>query len=81
MARCAVARYAWTCYIIGMTAAQTQILDLFRALTPSEREALLPSLVDSLDADDIFDGLTPEQVAALEEGLAQAERGERRSGF
>jgi len=62
-----------------MTADQTRILDLFRALSPEEREALLPQLVEELDPIS-EDDLSPENIAAIEEGIAQADRGETISG-
>jgi len=60
--------------LVCMTEAQSQILELFRALSADERDALLPHLAEA--AEDDFDDLTAEDVAAIEEGIAQAERGE-----
>jgi hypothetical protein len=57
-----------------MTAAQTRILELFRALNPGEREALVPRLAESVS--DVADELSAEEVAAIEEGLAEMRRGE-----
>jgi hypothetical protein len=57
-----------------MTAAQTRILEMFRALTPEERETLLPELAETLTEDDVE--LSAEDLAAIEEGITQAERGE-----
>jgi hypothetical protein len=62
-----------------MTAAQTRILEMFRALSPEERETLLPELAETI-LPVAFDDLSPEVKAAIEEGLAQAERGETISG-
>ena len=64
----------------AMTAEQTRILDLFRALTPAEREALLPQLVGTLDSELSSDALTPEEDAAIREGLDQMRRGETITG-
>ena len=57
-----------------MTSAQSQILELFRALSPDEKEALLPQLAEAAGGD--ADDLSAEEIAAIEEGLAQMRRGE-----
>jgi hypothetical protein len=58
-----------------MTADQTRILEMFRALSPDEREALLPELAEAAGEDE-FDELSPKEIAAIDEGLAQMRRGE-----
>ncbi len=57
-----------------MTRAQSEILELFRALSPDERDALLPRLHKAAESD--LDVLTIADKAAIEEGIAEAERGE-----
>ena len=57
-----------------MTSAQSQILELFRALSPDEKESLLPQLAEAAGGD--ADDLSAEEIAAIEEGLAQMRRGE-----
>ena len=63
-----------------MTSAQSQILELFRALSPEEKEALLPQLAESVIDVGVYDDLSAEEIAAIEEGIAQAERGETLDG-
>ncbi len=59
-----------------MTADQTRILELFRALSPDEREALLPRLAEASAAAEEADDLSAVEIAAIDEGLAQMRRGE-----
>lgn len=59
-----------------MNAAQSQILALFQSLPPDEQQALLPRLVEQADEAPFIDDLTANEIAAIEEGLAQLERGE-----
>jgi predicted transcriptional regulator len=61
-----------------MTETQSHILELFRAFSPDERDALLPQLVEAAEGDP--DDLTADDIAAIEEGIAQAERGEVEDG-
>ncbi len=63
-----------------MTSAQSQILELFRALSPDEKESLLPQLAESVIDVGVYDDLSAEEIAAIEEGIAQAERGETIDG-
>ena len=63
-----------------MTAEQTRILELFRALTPAEREVLLPQLAGTIDSSQASDALSPEEDAAIREGLDQMRRGETMTG-
>ena len=63
-----------------MTSAQSQILELFRALSPDEKESLLPQLAESVIDVGVYDDLSAEEIAAIEEGIAQAERGETLDG-
>ena len=59
-----------------MNAAQSQILALFQSLPPDEQQALLPRLVEQADEAPFIDDLTANEIAAIEEGLAQMKRGE-----
>ena len=63
-----------------MTAEQTRILELFRALTPAEREVLLSQLAGTIDSSQASDALSPEEDAAIREGLDQMRRGETMTG-
>ena len=56
-----------------MTEIQVRILDLFRQLAPAEQRELMAKL-DSLPSG--YEGLTVGQLAALDEGIAQAESGD-----
>ena len=56
-----------------MTEIQVRILDLFRQLAPTEQRELLAKL-DGLPSG--YEGLSIGQLAALDEGIAQAERGD-----
>jgi predicted transcriptional regulator len=59
-----------------MTTAQAQIYELFRALPIEDQRNLLSQLSEAVEAEDLLDDLSAEDVAAIEEGIAQAERGE-----
>jgi len=59
-----------------MTAAQAQIYELFKALPIEDQRELLPRLSETAEGEDSIYDLSPEDAAAIEEGIAQAERGE-----
>jgi predicted transcriptional regulator len=58
-----------------VTADQTRILELFRALRPDEKEALLPRLAEAASEPE-FNDLSAADIAAIADGVAQAEGGE-----
>ena len=60
-----------------MTKTQAQILESIAALPEPDRRALVEHLVEAnLGGPSFFDQMTPEQRAHLEQGIAQANRGE-----
>ncbi len=59
-----------------MTTAQAQIFEMFQSLPLDDRRDLLVRLSEAVDVEDPADDLSAEDIAAIEEGLAQAERGE-----
>jgi predicted transcriptional regulator len=58
-----------------MTETRQRILELFETMAPAERRGLVEELVERSEADAGFGRLTPEQIAKIDEGIAQAERG------
>jgi predicted transcriptional regulator len=59
-----------------MTTAQAQIYELFKTLPVAEQRDLLSQLSEAVEGEVLLDDLSAEDVAAIEEGIAQAERGE-----
>ena len=59
-----------------MTKTQAQIIELFRTLNPAEQREIAEQLYETAVAGPFYEHLTPEQRRQLEEGIAQAERGE-----
>lgn len=60
-----------------MTKTQAQILELIAKLPLSERREVVDHIRETHLLDDSFyDSMSPEQRAHLDEGLAQADRGE-----
>jgi predicted transcriptional regulator len=60
-----------------MTKTQAQILESIAALPDSDRRALVEHLVAAhLGESSFFDRMTPEQRTRLDQGIAEAERGE-----
>ena len=59
-----------------MTETETRIVRLFKTLPPSEQRALVEHLAETTENSSLYDRLSPEQLAQLDEGIAQAERGE-----
>ena len=64
------------CYWCRMTKTQAQIFDLFQTLGPDERREVVESLSRSALQELQYDRLTGEQRLQLDEGIAQARRGE-----
>jgi hypothetical protein len=59
-----------------MTETQQLILELFETLAPAERRELVEQLAERWEKEAGFGRPTPEQIAKLDEGIAQAERGD-----
>jgi predicted transcriptional regulator len=59
-----------------MTKTQTQIIELFKTLGPVEQREVAEQLYERTVAGSFYDRMTPEQRAALDEGISQAERGQ-----
>lgn len=60
-----------------MTKAQADILERIAQLPEAERRALVAHLVASgMGGESFYDRMTPDERAALAEGIAQADRGE-----
>ena len=58
----------------AMTETRQRILELFETLPPAERRELVEQLTERWEEDAGFGRLGPEQIAKLDEGIAQAER-------
>jgi predicted transcriptional regulator len=61
-----------------MTKTQAQIIELFKTLDPAEQREIAEQLFETTHAGSFYDRMTPEQLAELDEGIAQAERGQVR---
>jgi predicted transcriptional regulator len=61
-----------------MTKTQAQIIELFKTLDPAEQREIAEQLFETTHVGSFYDRMTPEQLAALDEGIAQAERGQVR---
>jgi hypothetical protein len=59
-----------------MTKVQVQIIELFKTLDPAEQREVAEQLYERTIAGSFYDRMTPEQRAELDEGIAQAERGQ-----
>jgi hypothetical protein len=59
-----------------MTKTQAQIIELFKTLDPVEQREIAAQLYETAVAGSFYDRITPEQRRQLEEGIAQAERGQ-----
>jgi hypothetical protein len=57
-----------------MTTAQAQIYELFKTLPVEDQRDLLSRLSEAVEGEVSLDDLSAEDVAAIEEGIAQAER-------
>ena len=61
---------------IVMTRTQAQIIEMFRTLGPDERQEVMSELYEAAASEAFFDRMTLDQRAQLQEGIAQADRGE-----
>jgi len=59
-----------------MTKTQAQIIELFKTLDPVEQREIAEQLYEATVVGSFYDRMTPEQHAELDEGIAQAERGQ-----
>ena len=59
-----------------MTETQTRIVQLFKTLPPTEQQALVEHLAETAQSDSFYDRMSSDQLAHLDEGIAQAERGD-----
>jgi predicted transcriptional regulator len=61
-----------------MTETQAKIIELFKTLDPVEQREIAEQLFETTHAGSFHDRMTSEQLAELDEGIAQAERGQVR---
>lgn len=61
-----------------MTKIQAQIIELFKTLDPTEQREVAEQLYERTVVGSFYDRMTPQQCAELDEGIAQAERGQVR---
>jgi hypothetical protein len=61
-----------------MTKTQAQIIELFKTLDPTEQREIAEQLYERTVAGSFYDRMTPQQRGELDEGIAQAERGQVR---
>jgi predicted transcriptional regulator len=59
-----------------MTNVQAQIIALFKTLNPAEQREVAEQLYERTVAGSFYDRMKPEQRTELDEGIAQAERGQ-----
>jgi Spy/CpxP family protein refolding chaperone len=59
-----------------MTRTQAQIIEMFRTLGPDERQEVMSELYETAVSETFYDRMTPEQRAQLQDGIAQADRGD-----
>lgn len=59
-----------------MTKTQAQILELFQSLPQAEQRELAEQLYEQTVRGSFYDRMTPEQRAALDTSIAEADRGE-----
>jgi predicted transcriptional regulator len=62
----------------AMTRTQAQIIELFKTLDQAEQREVAQQLFERAVVGSFYDRMTPQQLAELDEGIAQAERGEVR---
>jgi predicted transcriptional regulator len=65
-------------YIFVMTKTQAQIIELFKTLDQMEQREVAQQLYERAVVGSFYDRMTPQQRAELDEGIAQAERGQVR---
>jgi predicted transcriptional regulator len=61
-----------------MTRTQAQIIELFKTLDQTQQREVAQQLYERAVAGSFYDRMTLQQRAELDEGIAQAERGEVR---
>jgi predicted transcriptional regulator len=61
-----------------MTNTQAQIIELFKTLDQAEPREIAQQLYERAVVGSFYDRMTPQQRAKLDEGIAQAERGQVR---
>jgi predicted transcriptional regulator len=66
-------------YISSMTKTQAKIIELFKTLDQAEQREVAQQLYERAAVGSFYDRMTVQQRAELDEGIAQAERGEVRS--
>lgn len=66
------------CYTSPMTNTQAQIIELFKTLGQAEQREVAQQLYERAVVGSFYDLMTPQQLAELDEGIAQAERGQVR---
>jgi predicted transcriptional regulator len=59
-----------------MTRTQAQIIELFKTLDHAEQREIAEQLYETAIGGSHYDRMSPEQRAELDEGIAQAERGQ-----
>ena len=59
-----------------MTETQTRIVQLFKTLPPTDQRALIEHLAETAQTGSFYARMSADQRAQLDEGIAQAERGE-----
>ena len=59
-----------------MPETQSRIVQLFKTLPPTEQRALVEQLAETAQTGSFYDRMSTEQLAQLDEGIAQAERGD-----
>jgi predicted transcriptional regulator len=59
-----------------MTKTQAQIIELFKTLDPVEQREIAEQLLKTTFMGSFYDRMTPVRSAELDEGIAQAERGQ-----
>jgi len=64
------------CYYVRMTETETRIVQLFKTLPPTEQRALIERLAETTQTSSFYERMSADQRAQLDEGIAQAERGE-----
>jgi predicted transcriptional regulator len=74
----ALARGMYWCYMFVMTKIQAQIIELFKTLDQTEQREVAQQLYERAVVGSFYDRMTPRQRAELDEGIAQAERGQVR---
>jgi hypothetical protein len=59
-----------------MTKTKAQIIELFKTLDPVEQREIAERLYETAVTGSFYERMTPEQHRQLDEGIAQAERGQ-----